>query len=157
MKIAIGSDHAGFSLKETVMKALELMGHEVTDYGCYDDNPVDFPDIAKGVCKAILKKDAERGIMVCGTGVGAAIASNKIPGIRASVCHDVYSAHQCVEHDNVNVMCIGAQIVGNKLAIDLLETYLQATFSTEVHFRRRVQKLELMEVEFHEYQKKQKG
>lgn len=148
MKIAIGSDHAGFPLKKPILEFLEMMGYEVTDFGSYDPNPVDFPDIAKKIGAAINEGVAERGIMVCGTGVGAAIASNKIPGIRASVCHDIYSAHQCVEHDDVNVMCIGAQIVGDKLAYELLDAFLNATFSTEEHFRRRVQKLHEMENEF---------
>ncbi|MDR6125284.1 ribose 5-phosphate isomerase B [Bacillus sp. SLBN-46] len=148
MKIAIGSDHAGFPLKKPIMEFLEIKGYEVIDFGSYDPNPVDFPDIAKKIGSAIKGGVAERGIMVCGTGVGAAIASNKIPGIRASVCHDIYSAHQCVEHDDVNVMCIGAQIVGDKLAYELVEAFLTAKFSTEEQFRRRVQKLHEMELEY---------
>lgn len=148
MKIAIGSDHAGFPLKKPIVEYLEGKGHEVIDYGSYDPNPVDFPDIAKKIGAAINESVAERGIMVCGTGVGAAIASNKIPGIRASVCHDIYSSHQCVEHDNVNVMCIGAQIVGDKLAFDLVEAFINAKFSVAIEFRRRVEKLHEMEREF---------
>jgi ribose 5-phosphate isomerase B len=145
MKIAIGSDHAGFPLKAAVIKGIEDLGHEVIDFGSYDPNPVDFPDIAKLVGNAVLKKEAVRGILVCGTGVGACIASNKIPGIRASVCHDIYTAHQCVEHDDVNVICIGAQIIGPTLAVELIERFLSAEFSTEEHFRRRVQKLHEMD------------
>jgi ribose 5-phosphate isomerase B len=145
MKIAIGSDHAGFPLKAAVIKGIEDLGHEVIDFGSYDPNPVDFPDIAKLVGNAVLKKEAVRGILVCGTGVGACIASNKIPGIRASVCHDIYTAHQCVEHDDVNVICIGAQIIGPTLAVELIERFLTAEFSTEEHFRRRVQKLHEMD------------
>jgi ribose 5-phosphate isomerase B len=148
MKIAIGSDHAGFPLKRPIIEYLEAAGHEVTDFGSYDLTPVDFPDISRKIAASIYDSVAERGIMVCGTGVGAAIASNKMPGIRASVCHDIYSAHQCVEHDNVNVMCIGAQIIGDKIAIELVDAFLNAKFSTEEHFRRRVQKLEEMELEF---------
>jgi ribose 5-phosphate isomerase B len=148
MKIAVGGDHAGFPLKETVVNALKNMGHEVTDYGSYDSNPVDFPDITKTVCNAILSGQAVRAIMVCGTGVGACIAANKIPGIRASVCHDIYSSHQCVEHDDVNVMCVGAQIVGPVIVVELLESYLKAEFSTEEEFRRRVEKLNEMEREY---------
>ena len=147
MKIAIGGDHAGFSLKVKLVEFLRSKGHEVEDFGSFDPNPVDFPDIAKEVCSAVLDKRAERGIMVCGTGVGACIAANKIPGIRASVCHDIYSAHQCVEHDDVNVMCIGAQIVGATLAFELVEAFLKAKFSTEEHFRRRVSKLHQLERE----------
>jgi ribose 5-phosphate isomerase B len=145
MKIAIGGDHAGFHLKGPIIELLRSWGHDVTDHGSYTPDPVDFPDIAQALCADLLAGGAERGVMVCGTGVGAAIASNKVPGIRAAVCHDVYSAHQCVEHDNVNVLCLGAQIVGDKLAADLLRAYLSAEFSTEEHFRRRVRKLSDLE------------
>jgi ribose 5-phosphate isomerase B len=148
MKIAIGGDHAGFPLKEPVLQALKLMGHEVTDYGCFSPDPIDFPDITRTVCNAVLNGKAERAILVCGTGVGACIAANKIPGIRASVCHDIYSAHQCVEHDDVNVMCIGAQIIGPVIVVELIEKFLQAEFSTQEEFRRRVAKLQKMELEF---------
>jgi ribose 5-phosphate isomerase B len=148
MRIAVGGDHAGFPLKETVVKALNKLGHEVSDYGSFDNNPVDFPDITRTVCAAVLEGKAERAIMVCGTGVGACIAANKIPGIRASVCHDIYSSHQCVEHDDVNVMCVGAQIVGPVLVVELLEGFLKAEFSTEEEFRRRVEKLNEMERQY---------
>ena len=107
--------------------------------------PVDFPDIARKVAAAITTGEAERGLMVCGTGVGASIGANKMKGIRAAVCHDVHSAHQCVEHDDVNVMCIGAQIVGPWLARDLIAAYLGAKFSTAEEFRRRVAKLAIMD------------
>ncbi len=141
MKIAIGGDHAGFPLKGPVIELLRAAGHDVQDFGSYAPEPVDFPDIAAKVCDAVRHGAAERGIMVCGTGVGASIAANKIPGIRATVCHDVYSAHQCVEHDDVNVLCVGAQIVGIKLVEEILRAYLAAQFSTEPDFRRRVAKL----------------
>ena len=141
MKIAIGSDHAGFPLKAALVKIITGLGHEVVDHGSYDPAPVDFPDIAGKVCAAVRSGAALRGIMVCGTGVGAAIAANKIPGIRAAVCHDIHSAHQSVEHDDVNVMCLGAQIVGPWLAGDLVTAYLQAEFSTDADCRRRVAKL----------------
>ena len=120
-------------------------GHDVTDVGTDSTDPVDFPDIAELVCEAVRKGDAERGIMVCGTGVGAAIAANKFRGIRAALCHDVYSAHQSVEHDDVNVLCIGAQIVGDKLAFDLLRAFLEAEHSPDEEFRRRVAKLTELE------------
>ncbi|MEN9063430.1 RpiB/LacA/LacB family sugar-phosphate isomerase [Ponticoccus litoralis] len=112
MKIVIGSDHAGFPMKAGVIETIRAEGHEVTDVGSFNPEPVDFPDVARALCDKILKGEAERGLLVCGTGVGAVIAANKVPGIRASVCHDAHSAHQCVEHDDVNVMCIGAQIIG---------------------------------------------
>ncbi|MDB5542609.1 MAG: rpiB [Devosia sp.] len=145
MRIVIGSDHAGFPLKGAIAAHIRGLGHEVADAGSYDPAPVDFPDIAKEVTRAILTGTADRGIMVCGTGVGAAIAANKVKGIRAAVCHDVHSAHQSVEHDDVNVMCIGAQIVGAWLAVDLVTAFLNAEFSTEEQFRRRVAKLAEME------------
>ena len=145
MQIAIGSDHAGFPMKPHVIATIQELGHEVTDFGSFTPDPVDFPDIARLVCQAVRDGRAERGLMVCGTGVGAAIAANKRPGIRAAVGHDVHSAHQCVEHDNVNILCLGAQIIGPWLARDLVEAFLKATFSTEEHFRRRVNKLAELE------------
>jgi ribose 5-phosphate isomerase B len=147
MKLAIGGDHAGFPLKGPVIEFLRGQGHEVADFGTHSHAPVDFPDIARLVCDAVVSGASERGILVCGTGVGACIAANKIPGIRAALCHDTYSAHQCVEHDDVNVMCIGAQIVGPWLARDLIAAYLGATFSTAEEFRRRVAKLAIMDDE----------
>lgn len=144
MKIVVGSDHAGFSLKQHVLPSLSRL-HEVLDMGSYDSNPVDFPDIAKKVCQTILSGEAERGIMFCGTGVGAAIACNKTAGIRAAVCHDAYTAHQCVEHDNVQVIALGGQIIGHTLAEELISIFLNATFSPDEDFRRRVQKLEAMD------------
>jgi ribose 5-phosphate isomerase B len=145
MRLVIGSDHAGWSLKNTVMEHARSLGHEVLDAGSYDDKPVDFPDIAREVTSKVTSGEVQRGIMVCGTGVGASIAANKVKGIRAAVCHDVHSAHQSVEHDDVNVMCIGAQIVGPWLAKDLITSYLAAEFSTDEDCRRRVEKLHAME------------
>jgi ribose 5-phosphate isomerase B len=139
--LVVGDDHAGFPLKGPVVQALRAWGHEVADVGTHSPEPVDFPDIARQVCDALRSGRADRGIMVCGTGVGACIAANKVPGIRAALCHDVYSAHQCVEHDDVNILCLGAQIVGEALALELLHTYLGARFSTEEQFRRRVAKI----------------
>jgi len=141
MKLAVGSDHAGFPMKAEILAFLRQKGHEVVDVGSFDPAPVDFPDIARKVAAAITTGQVERGLMICGTGVGAAIGANKMKGIRAAVCHDVHSAHQCVEHDDVNVMCIGAQIVGPWLAKDLVASYLEARFSTSEEFRRRVAKL----------------
>ncbi|TJZ91846.1 ribose 5-phosphate isomerase B [Paracoccus gahaiensis] len=147
MRIVIGSDHAGFPLKATVVEHIRKLGHEVEDVGSHDDRPVDFPDIAQLVTGAVAEGRAERGLLVCGTGVGASIAANKVRGIRAAVCHDIHSAHQCVEHDDVNVMCIGAQIVGPWLALDLIDSYLTAEFSTDEDFRRRVEKLHKMDAD----------
>lgn len=146
MKIALGSDHCGYEMKVALLPLFTKLGVEVTDFGCHSTDPVDFPDVARTVCDAVRGGEYQRGIMVCGTGVGASIAANKIPGIRASVCHDIHSAHQCVEHDDVNIMCMGAQIIGPWLAEDLVQSFLQAEFSTEEHFRRRVAKLHLLEL-----------
>ncbi len=145
MKIAIGGDHAGFSLKGPLKEALEAWGYEVEDFGSHTPERVDFPDIAQAVCGAVREGRAERGVMVCGTGIGACMAANKMAGIRAAVCHDVHSAHQSVEHDDANVICLGAKIVGEWLALDLLKTFLEARFGGEEHFRRRIEKMSEME------------
>lgn len=147
MKLVVGSDHAGFPMKAEILAFLRQRGHAVLDVGSFDPAPVDFPDIARKVAAAITSGEVERGLMICGTGVGAAIGANKMKGIRAAVCHDVHSAHQCVEHDDVNVMCVGAQIVGPWLAKDLIAAYLDARFSTSEEFRRRVAKLADMDSE----------
>ncbi len=145
MRIAVGGDHAGFALKMQVLDGLRALGHEIEDFGCYTPEPVDFPDIAKRICEAILSGRAERGVMFCGTGVGAAIACNKVPGIRACVCHDLYTAHQCVEHDDVQVIALGGQIVGHTVALELIERFLNARFDGSEEFRRRVDKLSQMD------------
>lgn len=145
MKIVIGGDHAGYELKQKVLKYLESTEHEVIHVGSFSPEMVDFPDIAEKVCTAIKDGSADRGIMVCGTGVGAAIACNKYPGVRASVVHDVYTAHQCVEHDNVQVMAIGGQIIGDVVAKELIGIFLKAEFSTSEEFRNRVAKLEKLD------------
>jgi ribose 5-phosphate isomerase B len=145
MKLAVGGDLSGLPLKGPLVETLRSWGHEVRDFGTKEGVEVDFPDITQVVCDEVRKGLADRAILVCGTGVGACIAGNKIPGIRAALCHDIYSAHQCVEHDDVNVLCLGAQIVGNKLAEEILDAFLKAEFSTEEHFRRRVAKLHNLE------------
>lgn len=140
--LVVGGDHAGFPLKVPLIEILKSWGYNVKDVGSFTPEPVDFPDIALALSNELLQGKAQRGIMVCGTGVGASIACNKIGGLRAALCHDSYSAHQCVEHDNVNVLCIGAQIIGIKLAEEILKNFLNAKFSTEEQFRRRVKKLD---------------
>ncbi len=147
MKLAVGGDHAGFPLKGPVIAFLRAQGHAVEDFGTHSPEPVDFPDIARLVCRAVRSSKAQRGILVCGTGVGACIAANKIPGIRAALCHDTYTAHQAVEHDDVNVLCIGAWIVGIRVAEEVLQAFLAAEFSTAEEFRRRVRKLAILEQE----------
>lgn len=145
MNITVGSDHAGFPMKAELVSFIESLGHTVTDIGCDSIEPVDFPDVAKKLTARVRSGEAERGVMICGTGVGAAIAANKTAGIRAAVGHDVHSARQCVEHDDVNVLCIGAQIVGPWLAKDLVDAYLKTRFSSSEEFRRRVAKLHEMD------------
>jgi ribose 5-phosphate isomerase B len=145
MRIIIGGDHAGFGLKQQLVPWLESLGHTVHDCGAHSADPVDFPDIAQRLCGAILKGEHERGIMCCGSGVGAAIAANKIAGIRAALCHDTYCAHQAVEHDDVNVLCMGNWIVGIKLAQEILSSFLNARFSEDPDVRRRVAKLREMD------------
>jgi ribose 5-phosphate isomerase B len=144
--LVVGCDHAGFPLKGEVIKVLESWGHTVKDVGTYSTDPVDFPDIAQKLTAEIAAGRSERGIMVCGTGVGASIAVNKIRGMRAALCHDTFCAHQCVEHDDVNVLCLGAWIIGPKLAEEVLNTYLNAKFASEdPDLKRRVQKLQQMD------------
>jgi ribose 5-phosphate isomerase B len=146
MKLAVGSDHAGFPLKGPVIDLLRSWGHPVTDVGTNSTAPVDFPDIAQKVCNEILAGRATRGVLICGTGVGAAIAANKVRKIRAALCHDTFCGHQCVEHDNVNVLCMGAWVIGPKLAEEVLTAYLNAKFtSTDPDFQRRLRKIEEME------------
>jgi len=146
MKLVIGSDHAGFAMKGPLLQSLQSWGYTVKDCGTYSAAPVDFPDIAQRLCDEILAGRAARGIMVCGTGVGACIAANKVRGIRAALCHDTYCAHQCVEHDNVNVICMGAWIIGPMTANEILAAFLNAKFaSSDPDFDRRVKKLEEME------------
>jgi ribose 5-phosphate isomerase B len=149
MKIAVACDHAGFPLKEMVLEAVRRAGHEPLDLGTDSIEPVDYPDYAEKVGVAIHNGDAERGILLCGSGVGACIAANKIRGISASVCHDTYSAHQGVEHDDMNVLCLGPRVIGPELAIEIITCFLSARFigndpGQERHARRvaKIRKLE---------------
>lgn len=146
MRIAISNDHAGFPLKSVVIDLLEEAGHDVVDVGTDSDTPVDFPIMTRRVTDLVTSGAAERGILVCGTGVGAAIAANKVPGIRAAVIHDTYVARQGVEHDDVNVACLGAWVVGRRIAEDVVTAYLGAEFSTDPDCRRRVRQLADMEL-----------
>lgn len=145
MKIAFGCDHAGFPLKEFILKGIQAAGDEIIDLGAYSEDPCDdYPDFAKKIGDAILADQAERGVLLCGSGVGACIAANKIKGIYAGVCHDTYSAHQGVEHDNMNVLCMGARIIGPELALEILSAFLAARYigndpGQERHARRVAQ------------------
>ena len=146
MRISIGNDHCGFPLKQTVLDLLEALGHEVIDHGCHSEDPVDFPDIVEGVCRSIQEQEADRGLLLCGSGIGACMAANKMQGIRAALNHDIHCAHQSVEHDDANVMCIGAKIVGPWLAADLIQAFLEAEFFNHDPDRvRRVDKLNRMD------------
>ncbi len=147
MKIAIASDHAGFPLKEEMRPFIEGLGHEVLDLGAYKVEPRDdYPDFAEAVGKALAAGQAERGILICGSGVGVCVAANKMPGVRACVCHDSYSAHQGVEHDDMNALVLGARIIGGSLAYDLIKTYLDAKFQgTEERLMRRLNKVKAIE------------
>ena len=146
MKIAVGSDHAGVPLNQTVIEELKRLGHEVVDCGTHDaTKPDDYPDYAEAVGRAVLDGRAERAVLICGSGVGASVAANKLPGIRAGLCHDCYSAHQGVEHDNMNVLCLGSRVIGPELALDLVRLFLGATFTGEARHVRRLAKIEALE------------
>jgi RpiB/LacA/LacB family sugar-phosphate isomerase len=148
MKIVIGSDHAGFQLKVAMGDLLRSLNQEVLDVGAFNENPSDYPDFAEAVARAILDRKAERGVLICGSGVGASVAANKLVGIRAAVCHDSYSAHQGVEHDDMNVLVLGSRIVGVKLAEDLVKAYLAAKFTNEDRHIRRLAKVKALESKF---------
>jgi ribose 5-phosphate isomerase B len=148
MKIVIGSDHAGFQLKVATGDLLRSMNQEVLDVGAFNENPSDYPDFAEAVGRAILDRKAERGVLICGSGVGASVAANKLTGIRAAVCHDTYSAHQGVEHDDMNVLVLGSRIIGVKLAEDLVKAYLAAKFTNEDRHVRRLAKVKALESKF---------
>jgi ribose 5-phosphate isomerase B len=141
MIIALASDHGGYHLKEFLLKKLLEEGHKVTDLGARSPDPADYPDFAQAVGKEVVQGRAERGIVVCGSGVGASVAANKIPGIRAGLCHDTFSAHQGVEDDDMNVLCLGARVIGPELAYELVKTFLGARFSGAERHRRRVSKI----------------
>ncbi len=145
MRIALAADHAGFELKEKMAAHLKGAGFEVMDLGTGDQEPVDYPDFALAIGKALREGRAERGILICGSGVGACVAVNKIKGIRAGLCHDTYSAHQGVEHDNINVLCLGARVIGEELAKELITAFLSAKFTGEERHRRRLAKIEEIE------------
>jgi len=146
MKIAVAADHAGYPLNVRVIEELRQAGHELIDFGTHDGSiPDDYPDYAKSVGEAVQTNAAELGILICGSGVGAAVAANKLRGIRAALCGDTYSAHQSREHDDCNVLCIGSRVVGVELALDIVRSFVAARFTGEDRHRRRVAKIEAME------------
>jgi ribose 5-phosphate isomerase B len=148
MRIAVAADHAGFPLKERVINEVRKLGHEPLDLGTHSTDAVDYPDFARSVAEALRDGHAQRAVLICGSGAGACVAANKFRGIRAATCHDTFSAHQGVEDDGVNVLCLGARVVGQELAAELVRTYLNAQFSDVERHRRRVAKVEQFEEEF---------
>jgi ribose 5-phosphate isomerase B len=147
MKVAIASDHAGYTYKKLLLEDIRELGHEVTDLGTFSEKPTDYPDHAEDIAHAIMDGEAKRGIIICGSGVGVCVVANKFKGIRAGVCHDSYSAHQSVEHDDMNVLCIGQRIVGIELAKELVRIFLKAKFSREPRHQKRLDKLDAIENE----------
>ena len=145
MKIVLGSDHAGFALKQHLLEPLRAQGHDVFDAGVHSDAPSDYPDAARAVGEAVTAGRVQRGILICGSGVGASVAASKLRGIRAAVCHDTYSARQGVEHDDLNVLVLGARVIGTALACELVQAFLAATFTGEERHRRRLSKVKAIE------------
>lgn len=141
MRIALGADHAGYPLKQELADELVRLGQDVQDLGTHSTDPVDYPDVAAAVAQALTDGRADRGVIVCGSGAGVSIAANKFLGIRAAVCHDTYTAHQAVEHDDMNVLCLGARVVGAALAADIVGAFVRATFSGEPRHQRRLDKI----------------
>jgi ribose 5-phosphate isomerase B len=148
MRVAIGTDHAGFPLKAEIVAELERLGHQVVDKGTFDAAPVDYPDYAEAVARSVVSGEAERGVILCGSGVGASVAANKVPGVRAAVCHDTYSGHQGVEHDDMNVLALGARVIGSELALEVVRAFVGARFSGEERHLRRLNKVLRIEAAF---------
>lgn len=145
MRIAVGADHGGYPLNERVIKELRDAGHEIIDFGTHDTTPVDYPDYARQVGEAVQSGGAEVGILICGSGVGASVAANKLKGIRAALCGDTYSGHQSREHDDCNVLCLGARVTGAELAVEIMWAFVNARFSGEERHRRRLEKVANLE------------
>jgi len=145
MRIALSADHAGYGLKQELAAKLAQQGHDILDLGTHSSAPVDYPDSAEAVAVALRDRQAERGIIVCGSGAGVSIAASKFPGIRAAVCHDTYTAHQAVEHDDMNVLCLGSRVIGPALARTLIDTFLAASFSGEERHMARLAKIDAIE------------
>ncbi len=148
MRIAVGTDHAGFSLKALTIAELTSLGHEVLDLGTDSTEAVDYPDYAQAVGEAIMRGEADRGVVLCGSGVGGCVAANKVPGVRAATCHDTFSAHQGVEDDDANVLCLGARVIGEQLAIEIIRAWSQARFSNAERHQRRLAKVKAIEAQY---------
>ncbi len=147
MKVVVACDHAGFPLKKIAIETIRACGHEVVESETYNTDPVDYPDITEKACRMIQRGEVDRGVVLCGSGVGACIAANKLKGIRAGLCHDTYSGHQGVEHDNMNVLCLGGRIIGVEPAKEIIRAFLSVEFSTDERHRRRVGKVMKLEAE----------
>lgn len=148
MRIAIGADHAGFEMKRDLAGYLAQGGHEITDLGTHTTAPVDYPDIAEAVAQAIRNGQADRGLLICGSGAGAAVAACKFPGVRAAVCHDAYTARQAVEHDDLNILCLGARVIGPALARLLADMFLAASFMSDERHMARLAKIDAIEARY---------
>jgi len=147
MRVALAADHAGFEMKQAIAQHLQSLGHTVLDLGTDSTSPVDYPDFSAAIARAVLAGQADRGVLICGSGVGASVAANKFRGIRAGLCHDCYSAHQGVEHDDMNILVLGSRVIGPELAKDLVATFLAASFSGAERHRRRLAKIAAFETE----------
>ena len=145
MRIAVGCDHAGFPLKQAAIDELRRLGHEVLDLGTDSEEAVDYPDFAQAVAEAVMRGEAERGLLLCGSGVGASVAANKVPGVRAATCHDTFSARQGVEDDDMNVLCLGARVIGEQLALEVIRAWESARFSNAERHQRRLAKVKALE------------
>lgn len=148
MRIAVGCDHAGFRLKAPAVRELKRLGHDVIDLGTNSDAAVDYPDFAQAVGEAVMRHEADRGLLICGSGVGACVAANKIPGVRAATCHDTFSAHQGVQDDDMNVLSLGARVIGEQLALEVIRSWLGATFSGLERHQRRLDKVKAIEARY---------
>ncbi len=148
MRIALSADHAGYPLKQEILARLARQGHDVLDLGTHSHAPVDYPDMARDVARAMREERCERGLLVCGSGAGVSIAGSKFPGMRAAVCHDTSAAHQAVEHDDMNVLCLGARIIGPALAFEIVDAFLGASFSGEERHQRRLDKVLAIEARY---------
>ena len=148
MRVAIGADHAGYALKEELVSRIAGSGHSVLDLGTHSEDPVDYPDYAEAVARAVAEGRADRGLVVCGSGAGASIAANKVKGIRCAVTHDTYSAHQSVEHDDANVIAVGSRVIGGNVAVEIVDSFLGARFTGEERHVRRLAKVTALEERF---------
>ena len=148
MRVALGADHAGFDLKENVKGLLSDLKHDILDLGTHSTDPVDYPDFAEAVGLVVRDAKADRGILICGSGVGASVAANKIPGVRAGLCHDHYSAHQGVEHDDMNVLVLGGRVIGESVALELVRAFMDARYTGEDRHQRRLDKVKALEARF---------